>query len=205
MKREAKGKGEKERQSHLNAEFQRIARRDKKVFLNERCKEIEENNRMAKTRDLKKIRDAKGTFHAKMGTIKDRNDMDLTEAEDTKKWQEYTEELYKKDLHDPDNHSGVITHLEPDILECEVKWALGSIITNKASGGDGVPAELFQIPKDDVVKVLHSIYQEIWTLQQWLQDWKRSVFIPIPKKGNAKECSDYRTISLISHASKVML
>ena len=156
-RREAKSKGEKERYKHLNAEFQRIARRDKKAFLSNQ--EIEENNRMGKTRDLfKKIRDTKGTFHAKMSSIKDRNGRDLIEAEDIKKrWQEYTEELYKKDLHDPDNHDGVITHLEPDILECEVKWALGSITTNKASGGDGIPAELFQILKDDAVKVLHSI------------------------------------------------
>ena len=140
------------------------------------------------------------------GSIKDRNRMDLTEAEDIKKrWQEYTEELYKRDLHDPDNHDGVITHLEPDILECEVKWALESITMNKASGGDGIPVELFQMLKDDAGKVLHSIYQQIWTTQQWPQDWKRSVFIPIPKKGNAKECSNYQTISLISHASKVML
>ena len=132
--------------------------------------------------------------------------MDLTEAEDIKKrWQEYTEELYNKDLHDQDNHNGVITHLEPDILDCEVKWALGSITANKASGGDGIPVELFQILKDDVVKVLHSIYQQIWKTQQWPQDWKMSVFIPIPQKGNAKECSNYRTISLISHTSKVML
>ena len=137
-RREAKGKGEKERYKHLNAEFQRIARRDKKAFPSDQCKETEENNRMGKTRDLfKKIRDAKGTFLAKMGSIKDRNGLDLTEAEDIKKrWQEYTEELYKKDLHDQDNHDGVITHLEPDILECEVKWALGSITMNKASGGD---------------------------------------------------------------------
>ncbi|GGD47979.1 hypothetical protein GCM10011358_34760 [Sinisalibacter lacisalsi] len=206
-RREAKSKGEKERYNHLNAEFQRIARRDKKAFLSNQCKEIEENNRMGKTRDLfKKIRDTKGTFHAKMGSIKDRNGMDLTEAEDIKKrWQEYTEELYKKDLHDPDNHDGVITHLEPDILECEVKWALGSITMNKASGGDGIPVELFQILKDDAVKVLHSICQQIWKTQQWPQDWKRSVFIPIPKKGNAKECSNYCTTALISHASKVML
>jgi len=206
-KEESEGKGEKERYTHLNAEFQRIARSNKKAFLSDQCKEIDETNRMGKTRDLyKKISDAKGTFHAKMGTIKDRNRMDLTEAENTKnRWQEYTEELYKKDINDPDNHDGVITHPEPDILECEVKWALGSITTNKVSGGHRVPVELFQTPKDDVVKVLHSIYQEIWTLQQRLQDWKRSVFIPIPKKGNAKECSDYCTISLISHASKVML
>ena len=176
-----KGKGEKERYTHLNAEFQRIARRDKKAFLSDQCKEIEENNRMGKARNLfKKIRDTKGTFHAKTGTIKDRNGMDLTEEEDIKKrWQEYTEELYKKDLHDPDNHNGVITDPEPDILECEVKWALGSITTNKARGGDGIPVELFQILKDDAVKVLHSIWQQIWKTQQWPQDWKRSVFITV--------------------------
>ena len=132
--------------------------------------------------------------------------MDLTEAEDIKKrWQENTEELYKKDLHDPDNHDGVITHLKPDILECEVKWALESITTNKSRGGDGIPVELFQILKDDAVKVLHSICQQICKTQQWPQDWKRSVFIPISKKGNAKECSNYRTIALISHTSQVML
>ena len=132
--------------------------------------------------------------------------MELMEAEDIKKrWQEYTEELYKKDLHDPDNHDGVITDLEPDILECEVKWTLGSIVPNKASGGDGIPDELFQVLKDDAVKVLHSICQPIWKTQQWPQDWKRSVFIPILKKGNAKECSNYCTIALISYTSKVML
>ena len=168
-RREAKSKAEKERYTHSNAEFQRIGRRDKKAFLSHQCKEIEENNRMGKTRDLfKKIRDTKGTFHAKMGTIKDRNGMDLTEAEGIKnRWQEYTEELYKKDLYDPDNHHGMITHLEPDILECKVQWALGSITTNKASGGDGIPVELFQILKDDAVKVLHSICQQIWKTQQW--------------------------------------
>jgi len=165
---------------------------------------------MGKIRDpFKKARDTKGIFHAKMGSIKNRNDMNLTEAEDTKqRWQEYTEELYKKDLHDPGNHDQmnvVITHLEPHMLECEVKWALGSITMKKASGGDGIPVELFQILKDDAVKVLHSIHQQIWKSQQWPQDWKTSVFSPIPKKGNAKECSNYRTIALISHASKVML
>ena len=156
----------------MNAEFQRIARRDKKAFLSDQCKEIEENNRMGKTRDLfKKIRDIKGTFHAKMGSIKERNGMDLTEAEDIKKrWQEYTEELYKIDLYNPDNHDGVIIHLEPDILECEVKWALESISTNKASGGDEIPIELFQILKDDAVKVLHSICQQMWKTLQWPQD-----------------------------------
>ena len=132
--------------------------------------------------------------------------MDLTEAEDIKKrWQDYTEELYKKDLHDPDNHDGVITNLEPDIIKCEIKWAIWSITMNKASGGDGIPAELFQILKDDAVKVLHSICQQIWKTQQWPQDWKRSVFIPTPKKCNAKECANYHTIALISHTSKVML
>ena len=159
---------------------------------------------MGKTRDLfKKIRDTKGTFHAKMGTIKDKNGIDLTEAEDIKKrWQEYTEELHKKDLHDPDNYDGVITHLKPDILECKVKWTLGSITMSKTNGGDGMPAELFQILEDDIVKVLHSICQQIWKTQQWPQDWKRSVFILIPKKGNPKECSNYHTIALILHASK---
>ena len=201
-RREMKGKGEKGWYTHLNAEFQRMARRHKKALLSDQCKEIEENNRMGKTRDLfKKIRDTKGTFYAKMSTIKDRNGMDLTKAENiTRRCQEYTE-LYKKDLSDPDNHDGVITHLEPDTLECEVKRALRSITKNKASGGDGIPVELFQILKDDAVKVLHSICQQIWKTQQWAQDWKRSVFIPIPKKGNAKECSNHCTIALISHAS----
>ena len=148
---------------------------------------------MGKTRDLfKKSKDTKGTFYAKTDLIKDRNCMDLKKAEDIKKrWQEYTEDLYKKDPHDSDNNDGVITHLEPDILEREVKWALGSNNTNKDSGGDGIPVELFQILKDDAVKVLHTICQQIWKTQQWPQDWKRSVFIPTPKKGNAKECSKY--------------
>ena len=163
---------------------------------------------MGKTRDLfKKIRDTKGIFHAKMGTIKDRNGItspSLTKGEDIKKrWQEYTE-LYKKDINDPDNHDGVITHLKPDILEYEVKRALGSITMNKASGGDGILAELFQILKY-AMKVLYSICQQIWKTQLWPQDWKRSGFIPIPKKGNAKECSTCHTIALISHASKVLL
>ena len=158
-RREVKGKGEKERYTHLNAELQRITRSDKKGFISDQYKEIEENNRIEKTRDLvKKIRDIKATFHAKIGTIKDTNGMDLTEAEDIKKrCQEYTEEPYKKDLQDPDNHDGVITHLEPDILECEVKWALRSLTMNKASGGDGISVELFQLLKDDAVKLLHSI------------------------------------------------
>ena len=162
---------------------------------------------MGKTRDLfKKIRDTKGTFHEKMGSIKDRNGMDLTEAEGIKKrCQKYTKQLYKKDLHNPDNHNGVIIHLEPDILECKVKRALGSITMNKARGGDGIPVELFQILKDDAVKVRHSICQQNWKTQQWPQNWKRSVFIPVPKKGNVKECSNDRTIALISHTGKVML
>ena len=156
-----KGKGEKERYIHLNAEFQRIARRHKKAFLSHQFKDIEENNRMGKMRNLfKKIRDTKGTLHANLGTVKDRNSMDLTEAEVTKKrWQEYTEKLYNKGHNDPDNHIGVITHLETDILECEVKWALGSINTSKASGGDGIPVELFHVLKDNAVKVLHSTSQ----------------------------------------------
>ena len=165
-RREGKSKGEKERYTHLNAEFQPIARGDKKAFLSYQCKETEENNRMRKTRDLfKKIRDIKGTLHAKMGTVKDRNGMDLVEAEDVKKrWQEYTEQLYKKDLHKPDDHSGVVTQLEPDILECEVKWALRSITTNKASGGDGIPVELFQIQKMILVdyrRFLHTCFSSL--------------------------------------------
>ena len=189
-RREAKSKGEKERYKHLNAEFQRIARRDKKAFLSDQCKEIEENIRMGKTRDLfKKIRDTKGTFHAKMGSIKDRNGMDLREAEDIKKrWQEYTEELYKN-LQDQDNHDGVITDLEPDILECEVQWALESITTNKASGGDGIPIELFQILKDGESASLNMTTNlENSAVATGLE---KVSFIPIPKKGNAKECSNY--------------
>ena len=205
-RREAKGKRKKERYTYLNTEFHRIARRDKKAFLSEQNKEIEENNRKGKASDFfKKVRDTKGMFHAKMGTVKDRNGMDLTEAEDIKKrWQEYTE-LYKKDLNDLDNHNRVITHLEPDILECKVKWVLGSITSDKASGGDGIPVELFQILKDDAVKVLHSICQQIRKTHEWPKHWQMSVFTPIPKKGNAKECPNYRTIGLISHASEVML
>ena len=162
---------------------------------------------MGKTRDLFKImRDTKGIFHPKMGSIKDRNGMDLTEAEDIKKrWQEYMEELYKKDFHDPDNHDGVITHLEPDIMECEVKWALESITTNNASGGDGIPVELVQILKDDAVKVLHSNMPANLENSAVATGLEKVSFIPIQKKGNAKECSNYRTIALISHASKVML
>ena len=162
---------------------------------------------MGKTKDLfKKMEDIKGLFQARMGTMKDRNGKDLTEAEEIKKrWQEYVQELYGKCLNDPDNQDGMVTHLEPNILECEVKQALGGITMNKASGGDGIPAELFQILKDDAVEVLQSVYQQIWKTQQWPQDWKRSVFIPVPKKGNAKECSNHHTIVLISHDIKIML
>ena len=168
-RREAKSKGEEKRYTHLNAKFQRIERRDKKAFLSDQCKEIEENNRMGKTRALQENERYQGIFHAKMGLIKDRNGMDLTEAENIKKkWQEYTEELYKNDLQDTDIHDGVITHthLEPDSLECKVKWALGRITRNKAIGGNGIPAELFQILKYDAVKVLHPVCQQIWKTQQ---------------------------------------
>ena len=156
---------------------------------------------MGKTRHLfKKIRDIKETFHAKIGSLKDRNGMDLTEKEDIKKrWQEYMEELYKKDHRNLENEDGVITNLEPNILECEVKQALGSIAMNKASGGDGITVELFQILKDDAVKVLHSICQEIWKTQQWPQDWKRSVLIPVPKKGSAKESVQFKLLDNCPH------
>ena len=207
-RREVKSKGKKERYTHLNVEFQRIARRDKKAFLSDQCKEIEKNKRMGKTRDLfKKIRNTKGTFHAKMGSIKDRNGMDQTEAEDIKKtWQEYTEELYKKDLHYPDNHSGVTTHLEPDILECEVKWALGSITMNKASVGDRIPFELFQI-----LKVKGCCKSAALNMPENLENsamatgLEKVIFHFNLKEGNAKECSNYRTFAFISHTSKVML
>ena len=194
-----KSKGEKERYTHLNAEFQRITRRDKKALLSDQCKEIEENNRTGKTRDLfKKIRDTRGTFHIKMSSIKDRNGMDLTEAENIKKrCQEYTEELYKKDLHDPDNHDGVINHLEPDILKCEVMGVLGSIPTNKASGGNGIPVGLFQILKDPAVKLNIPSNLESSAVTTGLKK--------VSFQSNPKECSNYRTIAPISHASKVML
>ena len=187
-RREEKSKGEQERYTHLNAEFQGIAGRDKKAFLSDQCKEIEENNRMGKTGDLfKKISDIKGTFHAKVGSIKDRNGMDLTEAEDTKRWQEYTEEIYKKDLHDPDNHDSVITHLEPDILECEVKWASESITMNKASGSDGIPVELFQILKNDAVKVLTQYASKFGKLSSGHRTGKGQFSFQSQRKANAKE------------------
>ena len=206
-RREAKSKGERERCTQLNTEFQRKAKRDKKATCYEQYREIEENNRRGKTRELlKKIGNIKGTFHPKMSTIKDRKGKDLIEAEEIKKrWQEYTEELYKKDLNDLDNHNGVVAHPEPDILEYEVKWSAGSITTNKASCSDGIPAELFKILKDDAIKLLHSRCQQIWETQQWPQDWKRSILIPIPKNSSTKECSNYCTTALISHASKFML
>ena len=161
---------------------------------------------MGKTRDsFKKIRDTKGTFYTKMDKMKDRNGIDLTEAEERRGGKNTQKNYTKKDLHDQDNHDGVITHQEPDILQCKVKWALGSITKNKGSGGDGIPVELFQILEDDAVKVMHSICQQIWKTQQWPQDWKRSVFILIPKKGNVKKCSNYQTVVLISHTGKVML
>ena len=187
-RREVKGKEEKNKYTHINAKFQRRAREDKKAFLTDQWKEIEENNRMCNIRDLfKKMRDTKGTFHKMKGTIKDRNGMDVTEAECIKKrWQEYTVEPYKKDVNDPDNHDGVVIHLELDILEWEVQCTLGSITMNRASGSDGIPVQLFQILKDDAVEILPSICQQSWKTQQWAQVWKSSVFIPISKKGNAK-------------------
>ena len=187
-KREVKGKGEKDRDTHLNEEYQRIVRRDRKAFFNGQCKEIKENNKMGKTRDLfKKIGDIKGKLHEKMGTIKDRNGMDQTEAEDIKKrWQEDTEKVYKNDLHDSDNWDGVITHLEPYILECEVKWTLGSVTTGKATGGDGILDELFQILKDDAVKVLQSICQHIWKTQRWPRDCKYQFSLQSQRKERQK-------------------
>ena len=200
-RREVKSKGAKERYTHLNAKFRRVARRDKKAFLIDQCKEIEENNRTGKTRDLfKKIRDIKGTFHVKMGSIKNRNGMTIQKQKILRRGGKNTQKNYTKKI-----LTTRITHLEPDILQCKAKWAFGNITTNKASGGDGIPVELFQTLKDDAMRVLHSICQQMWKTQQWPQDWKRSVFIPIPKKGNAKECSNYCTIALISHTSKVML
>ena len=191
----------------LNSEFLRRVRKDKKALLSEQYKEIKESNRLGKNRDLlKKIRDTKGTFHLRMGTMKVRNNKNLTGAEEIKKrWQEYTEELYKKSLNDLVNHESVVTHLESNVLECKLKWALGSITMNKASGDDEIPPELIQILKDGAVKALHSICQQIWKTQQWPQNWTSLVFTPIPKKDKDKECPNDCAISLISHASKVML
>ena len=191
---------------HLDAEFQRIARRGKKAFLTNQCKEIEENNRMGKSKDLfKKIRDTKGKFHAKMGSVKERNGRDLTEAEDIKKrWQEYTGKLYKKDLHDPDSHNGVITHPEPDILECEVKWALGNITMNKASGDVGILVELFQILKDDAESAALNMPANLEN-SAVATGLEKVSFHSNPKEGQCQRSSNYCTIALISHTSKVML
>ena len=188
--REAESKGERETYTPLNAKFQRIARGDKRTFFNGQCKKIEENNRREKDRELFKIiGNIKEKFHPKMGTIKDTNSKDLIEAEVIKKrWQEYKEELYKKYLNDLDNHNGVVTRQESDILGCKVKWALGSTAANKASGGDEIPAELFKILRYDAIRVLYSICQQIWKTQQWPQDWKRSILIPTPQKNSTKEC-----------------
>ena len=192
--------------SHAVYEFQRIVRRDKKTFFNERCLIIEENNKRRKTGDpVRKVGNTNGTFCPKMGTIKDKNDRDRAEAEEImKRWKEYTE-LYKKDLNEPDYYDGVVSHPEPDILECKVKWALRRTAVNKARGYDEIPAELFKSLKDDAIKVLHSLCQKIWMTQQWPQDWKMPVFIPDPKKGSTRECADHWTVALLSHASKVML
>ena len=189
-----------------NAEFQRIARRDKKAFFNEQCLIIEENNKRGKTRDLfRKISNIKGATRPKMGTIKDRNGRDLVDTEEIKKrWNKYLEELYKKYLNEVDYYDAMVSHPEPDILECKVKGDLRSTAVNKASGCDEIPAELFRYLKEDAFKVLHSLCQ-IWKTQQWPQDQKRSILIPIPKKGSAKECANHQTIALISHVSKVML
>ena len=193
----------KRKDNHWNAEFQRIARRDKIAFLRDQCKSIEESSRVGKTRDLfKKIRDKKGKIHEKMNSIKERNVMDLREAEDIKKrWQKYTE-LYKKDLHDQDNDDGLITHLEPDILECEVKWALGSFTINKANGGDGIRVELFQILKDDGVIVLHSICQLIWKTQQWLSSGHRTGKVSF--QSNLKERQFQRMLKLLHNCTHLI-
>ncbi|CAF5074997.1 unnamed protein product, partial [Rotaria magnacalcarata] len=206
-RRNAKGSEDKERFSRLNAEFQRRARRDREKHINDQCQQIEDNNRKGKTRDLfKKIDEIKRTFHAKIGTIKDKQGRDLMEKDDIKKrWRKYTEELYKKDTQSIDVNDGSTIELKPDILESEIKWALECIANNKAPSIDEIPAELFKILGDDAVKILLAICQQIWKTQQWPKDWKRSIYIPIPKKGSAKECSNYWTIALISHASKIML
>ena len=202
-----KSKGERERYIQLNAGFQRTARRDKKAFFNEQCVKLEGIHRRGKTRNLfRKIGAIKGIYCPKMGTIKDVNCRNLVDTEKIKKrWKEYTKELYKKDPNKPDCYDGVVSHPEPDSLEIKVKWALGSTAVNKASGCNGIPVELFKILKDDAIKVLYPISQHIWKTQPWPQDWKRSIFIPVPKKGSTKECASHQTITLLSHASKVML
>jgi len=184
-----------------------MARRDKKVFFNEQCSITEENNKRGKTRDLfRKTGNIKGTFRPKMGTIKDKNGRDIVDAEEIKKsWKEYMEQLYKKDYNEPDYYDSMVSHPEPDVLDCEVKWALRSTAVNEASRCNEIPAELFKSVEDDAIKVLHSFCQQIWKTQQWPQDFKRSVLIPVPKKGSTRECGNNRTITLISQASKVML
>ena len=205
-RRDAKGKGKKERYIHFNAIFQRIARRDKKAFLSNQCKEIEENNRLGKTRDLfKKIRDTNWTFHAKISTIEDRNGTDLTEAKDIKRWQKYTEKLYKKDLHDPDNHARVVTHLEPDILECEVKWALGSITTNKASGGDRIPVELFQILKEMLWKSCTQHANKSGKLSSGHRTGKHQFLFQSQRKAMPKNFQTTEQLRSSHKASNVML
>uniref|UniRef100_A0A803T5C1 ribonuclease H n=1 Tax=Anolis carolinensis TaxID=28377 RepID=A0A803T5C1_ANOCA len=206
-RRKAKGNSDRGRYAQLNAQFQRLARRDKELFLNKQCMEVEEDNRIRRTRDLfQKIRNIRGKFQAKMGMIKNKDDRDLTEVEEIKKrWREYTDDLYRKDNNIEDSFDGVVNELEPDILRSEVEWALRSIANNKAAGDNGIPAELFKILEGDAVKVMHAICQQIWKTQDWPSDWKKSIYIPIPKKGNDKKCSNFHTVALISHASKVML
>ena len=201
-----KSKRERERYIKLNTDFQRTAQRDKKAIFNEECIKLEENNIRGKTEDLfRKVGDAKGAFCPKMSMLKDVNCRDLVDAEEIKKrWKEYMEKLYKKDPNELDYLNGVVSHPEPDILKSKVKWALGNSAGNKASGCDGIPIELFKTLKDDAIKVLYSLCQQIWKTQQWPQDWNRPILIPIPKKGSTKECANHRTIALISHASKVM-
>ena len=190
-----------------NLEFQRTARRGKKAFFNEQCLIIEENNKGGKSRDLyRKIGNINGAFCPKVGTVKGNNSRDLVDAEEIKmRWKEYIEELYRTDLNEPDYYDGVASHPGPDILECEVRWALRSTAINKATGCDEIPAELFTSLKKDAIRVLHSLFQQLWKTHQWPQDWNRSILIPVPKKGSTKECANHRTITIISHASKVML
>lgn len=206
-RRNAKGNGDKQEFSRLNGELQKMARRDKDKSMNDQCQEIEDDDRKEKTRDLfKKINQIKSTFYANAGTVKDKQGKDLTEKNYIKKrWSEYTEELYKNDTKTTNGFDDLITELEPDILDSEVKWALQNIGTNKAAGVDGIPIELFSILQDDAVNVLLAVCQQVWKTQQWPKDWRRSIYVSIPQKGNAKECSNYRTIALISHASKAML
>ena len=205
--REVKSKGQREKYLQLNAEFQKLAITDTKAFFNEQCLIIDENSKRGKTRDLfRKIGNIKKAFHTKMGTIRDKNCRDLVNAEQiNKRWNEYTEELYKKDLNKLDYNDGVVSHPELEILECKVKWALRSIAVNRVSGCDEIPAKLFRFLQKDAIKVLHSLCKQIWNTQQWVQDWKRSILIPIPKKGSTKECANHQTTALISQASKVIL